>query len=583
LAQQLAQRLGLVKKELEANEGENSELEEAAGSPVQESTALNHTELQMEFDTQIAEAFLAQDEAEVNQEVAGIRNSSSTPAAPVFSELDQARERFIQELENLKEGESAQPLIQNFIPAILPVLRVGMSIAGRPKIVDFLAGYLAPLIAKLIGPQYAPALSKAIVDAGLKLIHLEMSEQERSGLSASAVAATVEETINRVASFPEHILENQELLEGFTLEAFEQSAAANLPAVLSEEVYKRRPDLLEGGVNAAWLLMPLRGRKRYKRCSRVFKIRITPHMAEELESFESTPVSEYLQDQLGLPEGEEVEAEVHLYEVLPGSTAADISRGENQTPGLGASDEATFAQLHPLTEEAAGILLGKRGLGRALAAGADLRNLATGQRLYHMVIPRGRPLTIRHKSGRHRVRRLVHINVTLDAVADQLRICMFISEVKAQKIAVRLRQQAHHGSLTVAFHKLVRRRLSRILHGRHPKRLRIVAAGLPLMSESILQRLPRIVPRVFVAKMAEWLLHGFTEFIRNQAQKFIAAAEDPADGVTLRFTFEHPQGLKELIQALAGKGPDASQIASAISQGDKPAVRVEVFPGHKCD
>jgi hypothetical protein len=43
-----------------------------------------------------------------------------------------------------------------------------------------------------------------------------------------------------VASLPAHILDNQELLEGFTLEAFEQAA----------------------GVNAVWILMPLRGRKR---------------------------------------------------------------------------------------------------------------------------------------------------------------------------------------------------------------------------------------------------------------------------------------------------------------------------------
>jgi hypothetical protein len=70
-----------------------------------------------------------------------------------------------------------------------------------------------------------------------------MSEQEKSGLAASAVAGTVEETINRVASLPAHILDNQELLEGFALEAFEQAAAANLPAVFSEATYRQRPEL----------------------------------------------------------------------------------------------------------------------------------------------------------------------------------------------------------------------------------------------------------------------------------------------------------------------------------------------------
>src|SRR4030095_4357273 len=208
---------------------------------------------------------------------------------------------------------------------------------------------------------------------------------------------------------------------------------------------------LEGGVNAAWLLMPLRGRKRYKRCTRAFKVSITPNMAEEVESFEGVPLSDYLQDQLGLPEGAEVEAEVYLYEALPGTTVADIARSETETPGLGASDEAAVSQLHPLTPEAASALLGKPGLGRSPLQDSARQNVAAGERLFHLAIPGRRPLTIPGRSGRRRVRRLFHINVTLDAPQDQIRVCIYISEVKAQKLAVRLRQQSHTGSLTVSF------------------------------------------------------------------------------------------------------------------------------------
>jgi hypothetical protein len=323
---------------------------ENVGSPVQAAAGSDPATMQKEFDEQIAGALLAEDEVDLAMEVTQLR-SSALPAPPVFANLDDARDRFIHELETLKPGESPEPYVQNFLPAVLPALRLGMRIIGRPRVINFLAPLLARLIAKLIGPEQAPALSRAIVDAGLRLLSLEMSEQEKSGLAASAVAATVEETVNRVASLPEHILDNQELLEGFALEAFEQAAAANLPAVLSEATYRQRPELLEAGVNAAWVLMPLRGRKRYKRCTRVFKASITPHMAEEVESFEGVPLSDYLQDQLGLPEGAEVEAEVHLYEALPGTTVADIARSETETPGLGAADEATVSQLHPLTNE----------------------------------------------------------------------------------------------------------------------------------------------------------------------------------------------------------------------------------------
>src|SRR5262249_44162142 len=194
---------------------------------------------------------------------------------------------------------------------------------------------------------------------------------------------------------------------------------ANLPAVLSEATYRQRPELLEGGVNAAWVLMPLRGRKRYKRCTRPFKVTITPHMAEEVESFEGVPLSDHLQDQLGLPEGAEVEPEVHLYEALPGPTAADIARSEAQTPGLGAADEATVSQLHPLTRQAASSLLGKPGLGRSSPFASTPWNVAAGQRLFYLVIPGRRPLTIPGRWSHRRVRRLFHINVTLDSPGDQ--------------------------------------------------------------------------------------------------------------------------------------------------------------------
>src|SRR4029078_10294372 len=94
-------------------------------------------------------------------------------------------------------------------------------------------------------------------------------------------------------------------------------------------------------------------------------VTIAPHMAEEVERCEGVPLSDYLQDQLGVPEGDEVEAEMYLYEALPGTAIADIARSETDTPGLGAPDEATLSQFHPLTRNAAAILLGgKPGLGR---------------------------------------------------------------------------------------------------------------------------------------------------------------------------------------------------------------------------
>jgi hypothetical protein len=276
-----------------------------------------------------------------------------------------------------------------------------------------------------------------------------------------------------------------------------------------------------------------------------------------------------------------VEANVHLYEVLPGSSVADIAANESETPGLGASDDVTLAQLHPLTEEAASVLLGRPGLGRKLGTASDRKDVAVGQRLYHLAIPGKRPLAAsagRH--GRRAVRRLAHLNVVLDAAQDQIRVSLFLSEVKAQKLAVRLRQQSHPGSLAAGLHKFLARRLPAIVRGRYRRRLRVVAAGaggaLPL------QNLSETAAQALSGKLQQWLTQGFVEFAKNQASQFLAAAEDPADGLTLTFTIEHPPGLKELCQALVEKSATGAKVAELLAGGGQPAVRVGAAPGHRC-
>jgi hypothetical protein len=556
-------------------------LPQDADSPVQPTATSEVPDLQLELDEFLAEAMLSDDEVELELELARI--SSHAAATSVLADLDRARERFAQELDQLKEGESPAPYVENFLPALLPALRVTMRLIGRPRVVNFLAGLLGKLITNLIGPQQAPALSRAIVDAGLKLVNLEAEDEAPNRLATAAVTATVEETLTRVASLPDHILDNQELLEGFALEAFEQAAAANLPPVFADATYRKRPDLLEGGVNATWIMLPLR-RPRYKRCSRSFNVTITPHMAEAVESFEDAALAEYLQDQLGFEEGETLETEVHLFEVLPGGTAADIVRNETETPGLGAADEATLSQLQPLTNEAASVLLGKPGLGRTLRPGSNVRTLVPGQRLYHLDLGR-RPLTAATVTGRPRVRRLVRVHVILDAVRDQLRVCVFLSEVKAQRLAVRFRQQSHVGALTVAFHKLLGRRLPHILHGRRRRRLRIVHASVApgATPAAVFDRLPAIVSQAFIVKVQEWLTGAFTEFAKTQAQSFLTAAEAPADGVTLRFTIDHPPGLKEIGQFLAQGGAAGPGIAESLANAAAPTVHVDAVPGLKSD
>jgi hypothetical protein len=555
-----------------------------AGSAVQAPAGSDVTDIQQEFDQQLATLFMAADEVELELEVARVRSDARREAVPVYSDLDQARERFINELEQLKEGEDPAPHIQNFLPAVLPALRLGVRLVGRGRVVGFLSNFLAKMIGKLVGPETAPALSRAIVDAGLKLLTLEVSSQDEARAAASSVAATVEETVRRISALPDYVLDNQELLEGFALEAFEQAAAANLPPVLSDAVYRERPDLLESQrVKTCWVMLPLRRRKRYKKCGRTFKVRISPYMADEIESFEG-PLADYLQDQLGVEEGEEVEAEVHLYETLPGTTLADIAREESETPGMGPAGAKGAAQLHPLTPKAAGMLLGEPRMGRNVPPRTNRRNIGVGQRLYHLSIPGKRMLAAPGKDGKPHLRRPGGLRVTLDGPKDEIRICIFLSEVKAQRLAVRLRRQSHAGAVAAGFQKYVGRRLAPILRGERLARIQVIQAGLT-PGEALgaaLKRLPLEVSGALTARLQEGLVSAFAELVKGQPQRFITATEDTADGITMKFSIARPAGLQQICKALLPAGQTAG-VADAIRGGSKPDVRIEVVPGYKCD
>ena len=528
------------------------------------------TEVQQELDQQLANLFLASDEVEMELEVARARDDGQGSVA-AYSELDQARERFIDELQNLREGEDPAPHIQNFLPAVLPALRLGVRLIGRPKVVGFLANLLAKVITKLIGPEAAPALSRAIVDAGLKMLTLEVAPQDEQRIAASSVAATVEEAARRISALPDYVLDNQELLEGFALEAFEQSAAANLPPVLSDAVYRDRPDLLESRSRTAWVMLPLRRRKRYKKCARTFHVRITPHMAEEIQSFEG-PLADYLNDQLGIEEGSEVEAEVHLYETLPGTMLPDIAREESET--------FKSMQLHPLTKQAAGMLLGEPRMGRPMLPQFNRRNVGVGQRFYSLAIPGKRILTVPDANGKAHARRPGGVKMALDGTRDEIRVCIFLSEAKAQRLVLRLRRQSHPGSVAAAFQKYLAPRLALVLRGERPGRVRIIHSGMT--SGAALRRLPNDVAATLVARMSETLVTAFADFAKTQSQRIVAASEDTADGITLRFTIARPAGLQQLFKALQPNG-NAGGVADAILRGTKPDVRIEVEPGYKSE
>ena len=162
---------------------------------------------------------------------------------------------------------------------------------------------------------------------------------------------------------------------------------------------------------------------------------------------------------------------------------------------------------------------------------------------------------------------------------------MFLSEVKAQQarrspapaVSTRVADGRFTGCWAAGFHDPARP---------SPTRLRIVHPSVPpgcRRPAAVSRELPTIVPQAFIAKMQEWLVTAFSEFVKTQSQKFLAAAEDPADGVTLGVHDRASAGAQGDRQVLAEKGTSSAQIAETIAKGGRPAVRVEALPGHKCD
>ena len=156
----------------------------------------------------------------------------------------------------------------------------------------------------------------------------------------------------------EETLNDQEALMAETLEAFEKAAANNFPSQHIKESKRLTAD------NGTWIMMPRSGRKHcYKKYTRIFDATIDNRIASTLTTFRGVPLANFLKDKLGLDLSKPINARVHLYEAIEGTKLYMIARSE-RIPGLGNSGRHGYRQLHPLTVEAATLLLREPRLGR---------------------------------------------------------------------------------------------------------------------------------------------------------------------------------------------------------------------------
>ncbi|MBK9306034.1 MAG: hypothetical protein IPM58_02840 [Nitrospira sp.] len=567
--------------------------EHADDEPLREWLSAGMAPLQNELDFHLASALLGEHSASAIEEEVPEVDSMPEAEAPSWA-LDEAREEFVEQLLSLKEHEDPTPHIEQFVVAVLQTIRFIakpiIEAVGRDKVIKYLAKYVAKLTGRFIKKKDLNGLvATALVDVGLRLMKLEVEPEDEREAAAEAVAGMVEDTVRNSLELPASVFEHEELLEVEVVAAFEKAAADNLPPLLSEEAYRRRPHLRpSGNTKNAWLRLPLRkrrhrrrARRRYKKAIRSIRRRISAQAAREVMSFGEVSLESFLNEQMGIEIGSGVEAEIHLYEALPGTELFDIANQENYVPGLRGGYGFNYALLHPLTTQAAGLLLGEPALGRNVPAPylSDRHRILPGQRFYYLELPGTQPQTVLEE-GFLGLRRPSGTNLTLDFVTGKIEIDLFLGEKAAQDIAVRLKAaRTSPGAWAMAGSLLsegLRRNFSPV--GQHGIRIAHPAVMPGAGSGSAWRRVPPYLTELLASRLKDWVLGVLSQGLRNQEERFVSATEHLEDGVTIHITLLGVPGLAEVRQIL---GNTPGRIPADIFEGTPDSTRLQIQPGYR--
>lgn len=566
-ARALARRFGLAQKETEdlvETEGDAEEeflVSSFAPTPV---TAGDPESLAESFDAALAESVLGGESLEQGESFGHDQERGAAPAASdELESLAAARSAFIDRVASAQEGEDLTPAIDQFLPAILPALRLGVRLVGRPKVVGFLSGFLAKLIGQWVGPKLSGPLSSAIVDVGMRVIGLEQGrpgdlEQEAA---PAALAATVEDTVRRLSEQPAAFFEDEDLLQVALSEAFEEAVAANFPTQLV------RPDLqIAPSLGGSFVVRHARTAYAYKKFSRVPEIEVTAAVASTVTTFGGVTLAAALRAAgIALPG----RFRVHVYESGPGTTLVRLARLERIAGA--ASARGAHSQLHPLTIANAGVLLREPRLGvdAPVRFLASRHRISVGQRFFRLepvgqsgapdATPGSAAEAVRPSDGR----------VRSDESRGDVRLSLFFSEADAQRLAAAV---ASGRGGTTLLRALLR---SAFATARGPRRRRPTA---PRGRGRGRGRGPSRAQRRLRAGLAKAL----AEFVRTRGNEFVRAAQDPARGVTVQVHLRGVAGPAD--DADAGETPGtAPQAATAGSNGTTavPAApaTVTVVPG----
>ncbi|MFN6546616.1 hypothetical protein [Mycolicibacterium nivoides] len=537
--------LPVVMKKLGIGEAADDETDEATSDEMGLAAEMAH-----EFDNQLLGLYLAGDSEDIGDQEIDESYYQEQGPDPV-AELDDARARLATQLSENTSSEPPVAEIEQFIPAVLairPLLKLGLTVTGaREKLINLIATPLAKLIKDMIGPEASNTIARAAgqepsriiaraaVNVGFTALGLESPPSQDENISGEALASAIENTVLQVADELDEASAADPLqVSAAVQQAFAESAAAYLPDRLLRADLPERETAEEGGF---WVMMPRSNRPRYRfrKYTRVFAVPIPRQVARAVRWSDGGTLESYLLDR-GVQEWP-VQAEIDLYETMPGTLPGHFTRDET----LPADERPSDDEYQPLTPRTAGVLLGEPALGRGRRPGvrAGSYRPVPRQRYFRVRVARLPARRVR------RPRRLVSVH--WDPKATRLRIAIRLSERRARALQARLQRSAPSGQ----------RDLPGLLNA-----LRQIV--LPRLQYRIARRLvnastvkdPTAAAQLAGAMSAATTTALATFLVKSGAQ-LASAVADPADGVTITVTFE-------------GVGSSPSQV---------PAPTVAVAPG----
>ena len=286
-------------------------------------TTLDPETLAEQFDAALAESVLGGEALEQGESFGHDRERGAEPeAGSQLEALAEARSAFMTQLQAASDNEDLGPAVERFIPAILPALRLGIRLVGRPKVVNFLAGFLAKLIGRWVGPQFSRPLSQAVVDVGLRIIGLEQGQpgELEAEAAPALLAATVEDTVRRVFRAARARAGGREPVPGRGERGVRAGGGGELPLEPGAADLRIAPSL--GGT-----FVPRHARQpfAYKKFSRVPEVELTEAQAAIMRGFGGVTLAAALRaGGLKLP----AKFRVHIFEAGPGTTLPRLARLE---------------------------------------------------------------------------------------------------------------------------------------------------------------------------------------------------------------------------------------------------------------